>query len=76
VNGECPSPHMRRRANRAAWGRIVARLSSIRRRLEMKIWKLVEAHHEKLGVGLFVMPCLLVPMIVMGVVYGLVLLFQ
>jgi len=42
----------------------------------MKIWKLIEAHHEKLGAGLFVMPCLLVPAMVMGVVYGLVQLFQ
>jgi len=24
----------------------------------MKIWKYIEAHHEELGAGLFILPCL------------------
>jgi hypothetical protein len=28
----------------------------------MKIWKYIEAHHEELGAGLFILPCLVVTM--------------
>lgn len=42
----------------------------------MKLWRLVETHHEQLGAALFILPCLLVPMIAAGIVYSLVLLFQ
>jgi hypothetical protein len=42
----------------------------------MKLWKLVEAHHEKLGAALFILPCLLASFVAAGVVYGLVFLIH
>jgi hypothetical protein len=42
----------------------------------MKLWRLVETHHEKLGAALFILPCLLVPFMAVGIAYGLVLLVQ
>ena len=40
----------------------------------MKLWRLVETHHEKLGAALFILPCLLAPFLAAGIVYGLALL--
>lgn len=42
----------------------------------MKLWKFIEAHHEDMGAGLFILPCLLVPMAFAGLVYAAFVLFQ
>lgn len=40
----------------------------------MKLWRLVETHHEKLGAALFILPCLVVPFVAALIAYGLALL--
>lgn len=42
----------------------------------MKLWKYLEAHHEELGAGLFILPCLVVTMVAASIVYAIALLLQ
>jgi hypothetical protein len=43
---------------------------------DLKIWKYIEAHHEDLGVGLFILPCLVVTMAAAVLAFWLAQLLQ
>jgi hypothetical protein len=40
----------------------------------MKIWTYIEAHHDELGVGLFIIPVCALGLVIAGVAYGLTVL--
>lgn len=40
----------------------------------MKIWRYIEAHHEDLGVALFVIPASLAGLVIAAIAYGMTLL--
>ena len=40
----------------------------------MKIWRYIEAHHEDLGIALFVIPVLLGGVVIAAIAYGVTLL--
>lgn len=42
----------------------------------MKLWELIEKHHEDLGAALFILPCLLTAFATAGVIFGIGLLFR
>jgi hypothetical protein len=41
----------------------------------VKIWTFIDAHHKKLGAALFVIPVVLFGMVLVGLGYGVLLLF-
>jgi hypothetical protein len=43
---------------------------------EMSLWHYIEAHHEDFGAALFILPCLLVPLLVAALVYCIALLLH
>ncbi|WP_447742403.1 hypothetical protein [Variovorax boronicumulans] len=42
----------------------------------MKLWNLIDKHHEDLGIALFILPCLLTAFATAGIVFGIGLLFR
>ncbi|PIF78810.1 hypothetical protein CLU95_6008 [Variovorax sp. 54] len=42
----------------------------------MKLWNLIDKHHEDLGIALFILPSLLTAFATAGIVFGIGLLFR